>query len=117
PYAELADENRLLWPTLPVVERAVREFLDPLVHRHRLWVLGHLRHGRGTGFEDSKELRDTFRARPHRRRAGRESCLPRCSRRGWDQPAWATTSSTNRSSTRPTSTPPGTGSWTWPANP
>ena len=31
PYARIAAENRLLWPTLPVVERAVREFLDPLL--------------------------------------------------------------------------------------
>jgi hypothetical protein len=31
PYAKIAAENRLLWPTLPVVERAVREFLDPLL--------------------------------------------------------------------------------------
>ena len=31
PYAKIAAENRLLWPTLPAVEQAVREFLDPLL--------------------------------------------------------------------------------------
>lgn len=31
PYAKIAAQNRLPWPTLPAVERAVREFLDPLL--------------------------------------------------------------------------------------
>jgi hypothetical protein len=32
PYAAMAKEDELAWPTLPDVTRAAREFLEPVLH-------------------------------------------------------------------------------------